>query len=47
MIVILTDAVNANSGDTGGIMSPSWQTVMWVKIRFLADKMGLVPWYMS
>jgi len=38
-------AVNANSGDTGGIVSPNWQTFMWVKLRFLQEKMGLKPWY--
>ncbi|KAI8468681.1 MAG: glycoside hydrolase superfamily [Monoraphidium minutum] len=39
-------AVNANSGDTGGLVSPSWQGLMWVKVRFLVDRMGLVPWYL-
>lgn len=30
----------------GGIVSPSWQTFMWVKLRYLQDKMGLRPWYL-
>lgn len=40
-------AVNANSGDTGGLVTPSWQSVMWVKVRYLVDKMGLRPWYLG
>jgi hypothetical protein len=38
-------ALNANSGDTGGIVSPSWQTFMWAKIRLLEEHYGLRPWY--
>lgn len=40
-------SVNANSGDTGGLVSPNWQTFMWVKLRFLVDKLGLRPWYLA
>ena len=39
-------AVNANSGDTGGIVTPSWQSFMWIKVRYLVDHMGLRPWYL-
>ncbi|GBF88153.1 glycoside hydrolase [Raphidocelis subcapitata] len=39
-------AYNANSGDTGGIVNGNWQTLMWVKLRFLVDRMGLRPWYL-
>ena len=38
-------AYNANSGDTGGIVTPDWQDLMWNKLRWLRDKMGLKPWY--
>jgi endoglucanase len=38
-------AYNANSGDTGGIAAPNWQTFMWVKLRFLQARLGLRPWY--
>ncbi len=38
-------AVNANSGDTGGLVGANWQTFMWVKLRFLQERMGLRPWY--
>ena len=38
---------NANSGDTGGIVTPNWQGIMWVKIRYMVDWLGLKPWYLA
>ncbi|WIA10848.1 hypothetical protein OEZ85_011014 [Tetradesmus obliquus] len=39
-------AVNANSGDTGGLVDPTlWQELRWDKLRFLTEKLGLRPWW--
>lgn len=38
---------NANSGDTGGIVSANWQSIMWLKVRYLVDWLGLKPWYLE
>lgn len=39
---------NANSGDTGGLVSGSrpgpWYTVKWYKVRYL-EGIGLCPWF--
>jgi hypothetical protein len=40
-------AWNANSGDTGGLVTPNWHTLQWAKLRFLVDRMGLRPWYLG
>lgn len=38
-------AWNANSGDTGGLVtSPSWDSIVWQKIEYL-QSLGLAPWY--
>jgi hypothetical protein len=37
-------AYNANSGDTGGIVTDDWQGFNWQKINYL-QTVGLVPWY--
>lgn len=38
-------AWNANSGDTGGLVSsPDWDTIIWPKIEYL-QTLGLAPWY--
>lgn len=41
---------NANSGDTGGIVTGSgaapWYAVKWYKVRYL-EQLGLCPWYKS
>ena len=36
---------NANSGDTGGLVDDSWQNLMWEKLRWLMQKLGLKPWW--
>jgi hypothetical protein len=36
---------NANSGDTGGLVSDDWQSLQWGKLGYLVDKWGLRPWY--
>lgn len=39
-------AVNANSGDTGGLVDKTlWQDIRWDKVRFLEAKLGLKPWW--
>ena len=46
-------AWNANSGDTGGIVSgttsrgvsAAWYTVKMYKIRYLQERLGLCPWF--
>jgi hypothetical protein len=39
---------NANSGDTGGLVSGArpgpWYSVKWYKVRYL-EGLGLCPWY--
>jgi len=38
-------AWNANSGDTGGLVtSPNWDSIVWQKIEYL-QSLGLAPWY--
>ena len=37
-------AYNANSGDTGGIVTDDWQKFNWEKINYLRN-LGLWPWY--
>ena len=38
-------AWNANSGDTGGLVtSPDWDSIVWQKIEYLQG-LGLAPWY--
>lgn len=40
---------NANSGDTGGIVTGTgapWYTVKWYKVRYL-ERLGLCPWFKS
>lgn len=37
---------NANSGDTGGLVTDSWHEFEWSKIRFLQQRFGLKPWYL-
>ena len=38
-------AWNANSGDTGGLVtSPNWDSIVWQKIEYLQG-LGLAPWY--
>lgn len=38
-------AWNANSGDTGGLVtSPDWDSIVWPKIQYL-QSLGLAPWY--
>lgn len=36
---------NANSGDTGGLVTDDWQDMDWRKLRWLNGKLGLKPWY--
>ncbi|EIE25045.1 hypothetical protein COCSUDRAFT_46570 [Coccomyxa subellipsoidea C-169] len=36
---------NPNSGDTGGIVQDDWLTVIWNKVDFLINAVGLQPWY--
>jgi aryl-phospho-beta-D-glucosidase BglC (GH1 family) len=36
---------NANSGDTGGIVTDDWQGIDWMKVRWLHSLFGLRPWY--
>ena len=47
---------NPNSGDTGGIVDNSWDTIQWTKMDYLVygtisgsstnpNGLGLVPWY--
>jgi len=38
-------AYNANSGDTGGIVTDDWQGLNWIKLRWLQKNLGLRPWY--
>jgi aryl-phospho-beta-D-glucosidase BglC (GH1 family) len=39
-------AVNANSGDTGGLLDKtSWQDLEWGKLRYLINELGLKPWW--
>eukprot|EP00878_Enallax_costatus_P023562 GHUV01025063.1.p1 GENE.GHUV01025063.1~~GHUV01025063.1.p1 ORF type:complete len:271 (+),score=63.78 GHUV01025063.1:645-1457(+) len=38
-------AYNENSGDTGGIVYNNWKALNWVKLRYMINSMGLVPWY--
>lgn len=38
---------NANSGDTGGLTDEHWRDLMWTKLRWLQQKLGLRPWYMA
>ena len=38
-------AWNANSGDTGGLVtSPDWDSIVWPKVEYLQG-LGLQPWY--
>eukprot|EP00890_Picochlorum_soloecismus_P002423 jgi/Picsp_1/3181/NSC_06021-R1_cellulase len=37
---------NANSGDTGGLVTDNWVTVEWNKINYLRQ-LGLNPWYLD
>jgi endoglucanase len=37
-------AYNANSGDTGGIVTDDWQGFNWQKLNYL-HTIGLSPWY--
>jgi aryl-phospho-beta-D-glucosidase BglC (GH1 family) len=37
-------AWNANSGDTGGLVSDNWQDLLWHKFAYLKT-LGLRPWY--
>ncbi len=37
---------NANSGDTGGLVTDDWKTLQWEKLRYLRG-LGLTPWYAS
>lgn len=37
---------NANSGDTGGLVMPDWQTLNWQKLTWLQDKLRLKSWYL-
>lgn len=36
---------NANSGDTGGIVTDDWNSLHWVKLRFMKRFLGLRPWW--
>ena len=38
-------AYNANSGDTGGIVTDDWQGLIWTKLKWLQKNLGLKPWY--
>eukprot|EP00878_Enallax_costatus_P041766 GHUV01048648.1.p1 GENE.GHUV01048648.1~~GHUV01048648.1.p1 ORF type:complete len:153 (+),score=34.87 GHUV01048648.1:1305-1763(+) len=42
---------NANSGDTGGVVTGArpnaWYSIKWYKVRYLAENLGLCPWYKS
>jgi hypothetical protein len=38
---------NANSGDTGGLVTDDWQSLAWPKLQYLVDRWGLEPWYMQ
>lgn len=39
-------AVNANSGDTGGLVQPTlWQDLRWDKLRYMIKDLGLMPWW--
>lgn len=38
-------AYNANSGDTGGIVTDDWQGLDWRKLGWLQKNMDLRPWY--
>lgn len=31
--------------DTGGIIDDAWTDVEWVKITWMIDALGLLPWY--
>ncbi len=37
---------NADSGDTGGIVSDDWRQIQWQKVEYLRT-IGLAPWYAS
>jgi aryl-phospho-beta-D-glucosidase BglC (GH1 family)/uncharacterized surface protein with fasciclin (FAS1) repeats len=37
---------NANSGDTGGLVTDNWVTIEWNKINYLR-RLGLNPWYLD
>jgi aryl-phospho-beta-D-glucosidase BglC (GH1 family) len=36
---------NPNSWDTGGLVDDSWQNLLWQKLRFLRQKLGMRAWY--
>jgi aryl-phospho-beta-D-glucosidase BglC (GH1 family) len=38
-------AYNANSGDTGGLVTDDWQDLNWTKLRWLSQKLGLKMWW--
>jgi hypothetical protein len=39
-------AWNANSGDTGGLVTDNWHDIVWNKIDYLTT-IGLKPWYLD
>jgi hypothetical protein len=38
---------NANSGDTGGLVTADWQSLEWTKLQYLVERWGLDPWYVQ
>jgi len=36
---------NANSGDTGGLVTDNWIDLEWRKMQYLENNLGLEPWY--
>lgn len=38
---------NADSGDTGGLVTDNWKDIEWVKVAYLVDSLGLRPWWGS
>lgn len=35
---------NANSGDTGGVVTSTWYAIKWHKVQYL-QTVGLCPWW--
>jgi hypothetical protein len=36
---------NADSADTGGLVSEDWHDLLWDKLQFLTSRLGLTPYY--
>lgn len=37
---------NANSADTGGLVADDWESLVWHKINWMVEHMGLKPWWL-